>query len=110
MSLVALAAITVSLCIMHPQPAHSAPKVTGRNISNAIAEEFAFDQAVRGVRSVINNIGVDPCWERSGREIENDAGKALLHHPAAGSSKLLSCVKRPPASQAAGGDGRLWQL
>lgn len=122
--LVAAAALILALSFINPQPASSAPEVTDINIGDAIAEEFAFDQAVeendidisvndgivtlsgttdnliekdraeriaetvKGVRAVINNIEVDPYWERADREIENDAEKALLHDPATESWEL----------------------
>jgi len=54
------------------------------SVDNLITKERAekISGTVKGVRSVINNIDVNPYWGRNDREIENDAEQALLHDPA----------------------------
>lgn len=53
-------------------------------VTNLLARERATQiaETVRGVRSVINRIDVDPLLDRSGRSLRNAVNDALLYDPA----------------------------
>lgn len=69
------------------------------SVSSVLAKERAvrLAETVKGVRSVVDQIQVDPYWDRTDWQIEQDAEKALLHDAATEAFEVTVEVKEGKA-------------